>query len=91
MKDNEHKAMRAISKMIQQNISFPESIRTDFAIADTTDDALDRITALSKKIACDDCSEIMKKAWLAHLQFVLSGVNAFAEGNGIDTSEEVDE
>ena len=30
----------------------------------------------------------VKKAWLAHLQFVIAGAKAFAEENGIHITEE---
>ena len=89
MKDPKFDAMKAISKMIQQNENTPEDIRADFAIADTMQDADTAIFSISKAVSCDhDIPLPVKKAWLAHLQFVIAGAKAFAEENGIPITEE---
>lgn len=78
--------VRALSGLLQES-NAPEDLKTDFAIAATMDSIKNRIGDIS--IAThDDDSIALKKAWLAHLQFVLSGINAFAEGNGISITEE---
>lgn len=82
-------AMKAISKMIQQNENTPEDIRADFAIADAMQDADNAIFSISKAVSCGhDLPLPVKKAWLAHLQFVIAGAKAFAEENGIPITEE---
>lgn len=82
-------AMKAISKMIQQDEAAPEDIRTDFAIADAMQDAGNAIVSIGKSVSCDhDISLPVKKAWLAHLQFVIAGAKAFAEENGIHITGE---
>lgn len=89
MKDPTFNAMNAISKMIQQNETAPEDLRTDFAIADAMQDADAAIFSISKAVSCDyDIPLLVKKAWLSHLQFVISGAKAFAEENGIPITEE---
>lgn len=89
MKDPTFNAMKAISKMIQQDETAPEDIRADFAIADATQDAENAIFSISKVVSCDhDIPLPVKKAWLAHLQFVIAGAKAFAEENGIPFTEE---
>ena len=90
MKDpNIHDAMKAISKIIQQAETVPEDIRTDFAIADAGQCADAAIFSISKSIHCNhDIPLPVKKAWLAHLQFVIAGAKAFAEENGIPLTEE---
>lgn len=89
MTDPKFDAMKAISKMIQQAENTPEDIRADFAIADTTIVATDAIFSNSKAVAFGhDLPLPVKKAWLAHLQFVIAGAKAFAEENGIPITEE---
>lgn len=89
MKDPTFNAMKAISKMIQQDETAPEDIRTDFAIADAMQDADNAIFSISKAVTFDhDLPLPVKKAWLAHLQFVIAGAKAFAEENGIPITEE---
>lgn len=89
MKDPTFNAMKAISKMIQQDEDAPEDIRTDFAIADAMKDADVAIFSISKAVASNhDLPLPVKKAWLAHLQFVIAGAKAFAEENGIHFTEE---
>lgn len=89
MKDPTFNAMKAISKMIQQDETAPEDIRTDFAIADAMQCADTAIFSISKSVSCDhDIPLPVKKAWLAHLQFVIAGAKAFAEENGIPITEE---
>lgn len=89
MKDPEFDAMKAISKMLQQDETVPEDIRTDFAIADTMHDANAATFSISKAVSCNhDLPLPIKKAWLAHLQFVIAGAKAFAEENGIHITEE---
>ena len=90
MKDpNIHDAMKAISKMIQNSEAAPEDIRADFAIADTALYANDAIFSISKAVSFGrDIPLPVKKAWLAHLQFVIAGAKAFAEENGIPITEE---
>lgn len=89
MKDPTFNAMKAISKMIQQDETEPEDIRTDFAIADAMQDADYAIFSISKAVSCNnDLPLPIKKAWLAHLQFVIAGAKAFAEENGIPITEE---
>lgn len=81
--------VRALSNLLQESDA-PDDLKADFAIAATMDSIKNRIADIS--IATHDCDSIaLKKAWLAHLQFVLSGINAFADGNGIEPPEEVDE
>jgi hypothetical protein len=81
--------MKAISKMMQNSEAVPEDIRTGFAIADTALDATDAIFSISKAVYCNhDLPLPVKKAWLAHLQFVIAGAKAFAEENGIPITEE---
>lgn len=89
MKDPKFDAMKAISKMIQQAENTPEDIRTDFAIADATQDADAAIFSISKAVSCNgDLPLPIKKAWLANLQFVIASAKAFAEENGIPITEE---
>ena len=89
MKDPTFNAMKAISKMIQQDETAPEDIRTDFAIADAMQDAQNAIFSISKAVSCNhDLPLPVKTAWLAHLQFVIAGAKAFAEENGIPITEE---
>ena len=89
MKDPTFNAMKAISKMIQQDETAPEDIRTDFAIADAMQRADQAIFSICKSVSCDhDIPLPVKKAWLAHLQFVIAGAKAFAEENGIPFTEE---
>lgn len=89
MKDPTFNAMKAISKMIQQDETAPEDIRADFAIADAMQDADAAIFSISKAVSCNhDIPLPVKKAWLAHLQFVIAGAKAFAEENGIPLTEE---
>lgn len=89
MKDPTFNAMNAISKMIQQDETAPEDIRADFAIADAMQDADTAIFSISKAVSCGhDIPLPVKKAWLAHLQFVIAGAKAFAEENGIPITEE---
>lgn len=86
---NIHDAMKAISKMIQQSEGIPEDVRIDFTIADTIQDADAAIFSISKAVSCNhDLPLPIKKAWLAHLQFVIAGAKAFAEENGIPITEE---
>lgn len=89
MKDPTFNAMNAISKMIQQDETAPEDIRTDFAIADAMQCADQAIFSICKYVSCSlDTPLPVKKAWLAHLQFVIAGAKAFAEENGIPFTEE---
>lgn len=89
MKDPTFNAMKAISKMLQNSEAVPEDIRTGFAIADAMQDADAAIFSISKAVSCDhDIPLPVKKAWLAHLQFVIAGAKAFAEENGIPFTEE---
>lgn len=89
MPDPKFDAMKAISALIQQDESIPEDIRTDFAIADAMQKANHAIFSVSKAVSCDHKLPLpVKKAWLAHLQFVAAGVKTFAEENGIATEEE---
>ena len=89
MKDPKFDAMKAISQMIQNSEDAPEDIRADFAIANTTLDATDAIFSISKAVSFGhDLPLPVKKAWLAHLQFVIAGAKAFAEENGIPITEE---
>lgn len=89
MKDPKFDAMKVISKMIQQNEAVPEALRTDFAIADAMNDACDAILTPSRSVARNNNIPLpVKKAWLAHLQFVIAGAKAFAEENGIPFTEE---
>lgn len=89
MKDPKFDAVKAISKMIQQDETAPEGLRTDFAIADTMQDAGTAIFSISKAVSCNhDLPLLVKKAWLSHLQFVISGAKGFAEANGIHITEE---
>ena len=89
MKDPTFNAMKVISKMIQQDENVPEDLRADFAIADAMQDASNAIFSISKAVSCDhDIPLPVKKAWLAHLQFVIAGAKAFAEENGIPITEE---
>lgn len=89
MKDPKFDAMKAISKMIQQDEGLPEDVRTDFAIADAMHDAKEAIFSIGSAVARNhDLPLPIKKAWLAHLQFVIAGAKAFAEENGIPITEE---
>lgn len=90
MKDpNIHDAMKAISKMIQQDEAAPEDLRAEFAIVDTTLYATDAIFSISKAVSYSHGIPLpVKKAWLAHLQFVIAGAKAFAEENGIHITGE---
>ena len=89
MKDPTFNAMKAIYKMIQQDETEPEELRTHFAIADAMNDADEAILSITKAVSFDhDIPLPVKKAWLAHLQFVIAGAKAFAEENGIHITEE---
>lgn len=89
MKNPKFDAMKAISQMIQQSEGIPEDIRTDFAIADAMQDADAAIFSIGKAVACNHGLPLpVKKAWLAHLQFVIAGAKDFAEENGIHITEE---
>ena len=89
MKDPTFDAMKAISKMIQQDETAPEDLRADFAIADAMLDAREAIFSIGNAVARnDDIPLPVKKACLAHLQFVIAGAKAFAEENGIPITEE---
>lgn len=89
MKDPTFNAMKAISKMIQQDETAPEDLRADFAIADAMQDAQNAIFSISKAVSCNqDIPLPVKKAWLAHLQFVIAGAKAFAEENGTPFTKE---
>lgn len=82
-------AMKAISKMIQNSEDAPEDIRADFAIADAMQDADAAIFSISRSVSCNqDIPLPVKKAWLAHLQFVIAGAKAFSEENGIHITGE---
>lgn len=88
MKDPKFDAMKEISKMIQQDETVPEDLRASFAIADAMHDAQNAIFSISKAVSCNhDLPLPVKKAWLAHLQFVIAGSKAFAEENGIPITE----
>lgn len=89
MTDPKFDAMKAISKMIQQDETVPEDLRANFAIADTMEDTFAAISSISRAVARNhDFPLPVKKAWRAHLLFAIAGAKAFAEENGIPFTEE---
>ena len=81
--DAAYKAMRMISKMIQEELDAPEEVRVDFALIDKTQDIRDLLGEVTKS-ACTNHEDFeAKKNLLEYLTLVESGIVIFAQENGL--------
>lgn len=89
--DAKYEALRAISKMIQDDPGTPSEIRVDFAIIDKMQDTRDLLGKVTEKTLMGRAQPEKKKEWLEYLTLVESGIRIFAQEQGLLEEGEQDE